>query len=262
MKNIRLLWIISLAVLAAFIWLRAQGLMQDAADTIPVLAALPFYLWLARPWIWRREPLPGKNWPAQLAVFLLLAGVVLDLTLLLALSWCLFLYVFLHSHVEKFQRRLLLLPLLAFPWISTDLPALGWWFRFSGAAAAEALFTTAGFHVQREGTFLVVQGLPLAVDAACSGLNVLQALLIAGFAVVYLKVPAGIRFWSCLACLGPLAWLANTARILTLGIAALSFGSEFAMGWFHQWGGWLVLCVMFLLCQWFFGNFCNDRAAT
>jgi exosortase/archaeosortase family protein len=46
-----------------------------------------------------------------------------------------------------------------------------------------------------------------------------------------------------------MAWVANTARIFSLGCAGLLFGPDFARGWFHQWGGWLVLCLMFLLCE-------------
>ena len=239
----------ALMALALFIWLRNRSWMQGAADTLPVLCALPLYVWLAGKRVWcRQRDIACRN-VVLLAVLVLLTGLLLDLTVLLAISWCLFLYIFLRINVVNFSSRLLLLPWLGFPWIATDAQWLGWWFRFTGAGAAELIFSVAGFHVEREGTLLVVQGLPLAVDVACSGLNVLQAMLIAGFVVIYIKMPSGRQFWLALLLLVPLAWLANTVRILTLGITALSLGPDFAMGWFHQWGGWLVLCLMFVLCE-------------
>ncbi len=150
---------------------------------------------------------------------------------------------------EGSPRRLVLLPFLGFPWITLDGQAIGWWFRFLGAAAAEFIYTCLGYHVQREGTFLLVQDLPLSIEPGCAGMNVLQATLIAGFALIFMKVPPGFRFWIAVALLAPLAWLSNTIRIVMLGFAGLSMGASFAMGWFHQVGGWLVLCLMFLLCQ-------------
>jgi exosortase/archaeosortase family protein len=253
MKTARIPGLAALLLFAGFIWLRDTRWMQSAADTAPVLAALPLYLWLAWPLKWRAEPGLRARWAVPCALLAALAGVAADCTAPLAAAWCLFLFAWLDTFVESFSRRLLILPFLAFPWIANDAQAVGWWFRFSGAGAVGGLFSILGFQVQREGTFLVVQGLPLAVDAACSGLNVLQAMGIAGFAVAYVKVPPGARFWTALAILAPLAWLANSIRILSLGVIALSFGADFAMGWFHQWGGWLVLCVMFALCQWVFG---------
>lgn len=106
--------------------------------------------------------------------------------------------------------------------------------------------------LQREGTMLLVQGLPLSVNVFCSGLNVLQAMLVAGSLVICLTVPAGWRFGVAAASLLPLAWLANTLRIFMLGCVGLTFGPDFAMDWFHQWGGLAVLLVMFILCQGFF----------
>ena len=48
----------------------------------------------------------------------------------------------------------MVLALLAFPWLSEDLPQLGWWFRLSAAWTAAHLFQVAGFGVTRDGTDL------------------------------------------------------------------------------------------------------------
>jgi exosortase len=102
--------------------------------------------------------------------------------------------------------------------------------------------------VHRDGTMLLVQGLPLSVEPACAGLNVLQSLLIVGGVLICARIPGGWRFWLALCALIPLAWIANTSRIFMLGCAGLLVGPDFARGWFHEWGGWLVLCLMFCMC--------------
>jgi exosortase/archaeosortase family protein len=60
-----------------------------------------------------------------------------------------------------------------------------------------------------------------------------------------------------------LAWLANTARIVTITAAAITWGRDFAMGMFHTWGALLVLFLMFAACcaafQWQ-ANFIARRA--
>ena len=73
-------------------------------------------------------------------------------------------------------------------------------------------------------------------------------MLIAGSMLAFIFLGKQPNYWRNLPALVALAWLANTFRILTLCIAALSAGPEFAQGVFHTWGGWLVLVLMFLLC--------------
>ena len=45
-----------------------------------------------------------------------------------------------------------------------------------------------GFNVLHEGTRIIVQGLPVGVGEACSGMNVLQSMLIAGSALAFLFI--------------------------------------------------------------------------
>ena len=245
----RHLTLLALVVLAILIWIRDRAWQGEMADTLPVALALPLFAWLGHPWKWRDRAAPLRRAPIVGGLLVAFVGLAFDLTLLLAVGWCVLLHAALVSLTTDYPRRLLALALLGFPWIAQSAATVGWWFRLSGAQAAGGLFSAMGFAVERDGTFLTVQGLALSVEAACSGLHVLQALLVAGTVLVCLHVPPGRRFWIFLAALVPLAWLANTARIITLGVAALSWGAEFAMGWFHQFGGWIVLCIMFILCR-------------
>jgi exosortase len=102
--------------------------------------------------------------------------------------------------------------------------------------------------VARDGTLLSVQGLPVSVEAACSGLNTLQAMLIAGTLAAYVQIGDRKHYWWHLPALVAVAWLANTLRILVICVMALSAGPELASGSFHFLGGWAVLCGMFCIC--------------
>lgn len=223
--------------------------MENAADTLPLLAAFPLYVWLAAPWKWSRRPLVRLPRSLFAGLALTLAGIAGDSTLLLSAGWIAFLDAFQFAYVEKVPRRFLILPFLGFPWLTQNIESLGWFFRYTGAGAVQVLFTMLGMTVHREGTLLLIQNLPLSVEPACAGLNVLQSMLIVGCLLICTRIPSGWRFGLALATLVPLAWLANTSRIFMLGCAGLMFGSDFARGWFHNWGGWLVLCLMFLLCE-------------
>jgi exosortase len=262
MKTKALLPLLGLVILGAFIWLRGTQGVAVASDTVPLLAAFPLYLWLTMPWKWLGAPAARLPRTAFAGLALTLAGVVGDSTLLLSAGWIAFLDAFQFAFLEKLPRRYLVLPFLGFPWLTQNLDSLGWLFRFTGAGAVQILFTMLGMTVHREGTLLLIQNLPLSVEPACAGLNVLQSMLIVGCLLICIRIPAGWRFWLALSTLVPLAWAANTLRIFMLGCAGLMFGSDFARGWFHQWGGWLVLCLMFLLCERVFNLLAGKRRRT
>jgi len=235
----------------AWIWLR-NPLGESPADLWPALLAFPLYVWLARPWRWRvRAESVAAN---QLApgVGVVVVGLALDHTLLLAVGWVWAWRAWLVAQLEPRSPAVSWKPMIllvaGFPWLALEAQAIGWWFRFSGAGVAEGCFRLLGFAVERDGTFLTVQGMPLAVDAACSGLNALQSMLVAGTVLAWLVLP-GKRYWWGVMLLPLLAWLANVLRIISLGVVGLSFGPDAAMGWFHNWGGWAVLMMMFILCS-------------
>jgi exosortase len=259
MKIKTLLALAGLVLLGGLIWRQGFNAAETPADTLPLLAAFPLYLWLTLPRKWRKEPATRPPVTAWVGLGLLVLGALADWSLLLALGWVAMLDAFQGHFVEKMPRRFLVLPLLGFPWVTQNLASVGWVFRYTGAAAVQAAFTAMGVEVHREGTLLLIRNLPLSVEPACAGLNVLQSMLIVGCLMVCMRVPAGKFFWLCIAALVPLAWIANTARIFMLGCAGLVCGADFARGWFHQWGGWLVLCLMFLLCERLFTLFAARR---
>jgi exosortase/archaeosortase family protein len=254
MKGRDLLWLAGLGCLAAWIWLRDPVWQAQAADTLPILAALPLFAWLGAPWRLAINARPPSAWSLLSGGVLLLAGALGNLTLFMAFGWTLLLWAWLQPRLDPARagpvRRLLVLPVMAFPWIAGDADVLGWWFRLSAASTAESIFAGLGLSVTRIGTNLVVQGAPIAVAPACAGLGTLQAMLLAGCALAYIYFgrEGGLRYWLSLPALVVVSWLANTLRVLTIAAAALSFGPAFAAGKFHQVGGLAVILTMFCLC--------------
>lgn len=266
MKRGDFLWLAVLVSLAACIWLRDAVALGSLDDSAAVLGAFPLLYWLGKPWRFRPSSF-SLNRPILLgSATLFLLGALLDLSFALAAGWTAAFWSWLRARVEASElarvRRLLPLLLLAFPWVTLDLQSVGWWFRLSGAWSAQHFFDLLGFRVSREGVGLIVQGLPVSVDASCSGLKALQALLIAGVALAYAVFGRTRRFWPNLALLPPIAWIANTARIVAICAAAMTWGSNFAMGWFHAWGGLAVLVFMFSGCWLIFSVQLQPAAVT
>ncbi|MCB1135580.1 MAG: exosortase/archaeosortase family protein, partial [Chlamydiia bacterium] len=248
-KDTRILGL--LIVLAAFIWIRDTSWMSTADDTLPILIAIPVFVWLGWPWTFLKEEKPLPAWGIFGTALLFLAGIVSDLTVLLAIGWCVLVWAFIRTRIDPelhdMSRKLMVLPLIAFPWITLDAEKLGWWFRLSGAWVTGEVFHALGYAVVTEGTFLHINGQPISVEPACSGLNTLQSMMISGSMMAYVLLGETSRYWISLPFLVVLAWLANTIRIMVLTTAAILISPEFAMGWFHDWGGWFILVLMFLL---------------
>lgn len=243
---------VGLFIYAAFIWLRDTVWISTSDDTFPILVAIPLFFWIGSPWHFRKIAKPYSKQLFVAALLLFLGGVALNLTFLLALSWCLLLWNWVSSHVTDEMlpnvKKLMILPLMAFPWIALDANRLGWWFRLSGAWATEHFFSFLGADVSREGTLLVVNQVPISVEVACAGLNTLQSMLIAGSAVCYLILGNTNRYWANIPVLLGMAWLANTLRIILITAAAVWISTKFAKGNFHVLGGWMVILFMFALC--------------
>lgn len=244
----------SLVFLAFFIWLRDLSWISTADDTLPILVAIPLFIWIAAPWKFREDPQPISVNLIAISVVLFLLGIVLNFTLSLSIGWTILLWAWLKSRVAPEMlsplKKLLILPIMAFPWIALDAVSVGWWFRLSGAAVAADFFSLLHMDVTREGTIMVVNGQPISVEVACAGLNTLQSMIIAGSIVDFLLLGETNRYWWNLPLLIVVSWFANTLRIILISLAALYISPQFATGEFHTIGGWAILMIMFGIC-WF-----------
>ena len=245
----RLLTALALLLLLGLIWSRPVVLALPATDSWPLLIGLIFLAIIGRPWKPRLTPRPVSALLPALGLIVLALGLIGQLLVLMALGWSLFLYIWLRTffHPPGPLLKLILLAVFSFPWIATDLTSLGWFFRLSAARVTEGVFALLGFSIEREGTLINIQGLPISVEPACAGMNLLPALLLAGTALGVIFLANSPRFWLFVLLLTPLAWLANTLRIVVISGVALTWGSTFASGLFHEWGGLLILVFMLAL---------------
>jgi len=225
-----------------------QRLPSDS--TYPLLIGLVFAWWLGNPWI-KRSSVGSPSAPLLIfGMLLIAAGLIGERLFPAALGWTLLLAAWIRVYFKPAMSLSAwsMIPLFSFPWIAADLSSLGWYFRLSGAWASEKLFAALGFSIHRDGTLLDIQGLPIAIEPACGGMNLLPALMLTGTAVGFLFLRGQARFWFFLALLFPLAWLANTIRICVISAVGLTWGASFASGFFHTWGALIVLGVMFGAC--------------
>lgn len=243
-----------LIALAAFIWLRNTSWMSAFDDTIPILIAIPMFFWMQWPMTFRKEKASLSPKYLTISVLCFVVGAVTDLTIILGLGWTLLFWAWLSKRIDpkhlSESKKLLILPMMAFPWIALDAEPIGWWFRLSGAWMTAHFFDLMGVYVVQEGTQLHLNSLPISVAPECSGLNTLQSMLIAGSLVAFLQIGDQPRYWYNLPLLVVISWVANTIRIIGICAAALLVNRDFAMGPFHDYGGWAILFLMFLLC-WF-----------
>lgn len=244
-----------LVFLAGFIWSRDLSWLSAASDTLPILVGLPLFVWFKRPWAFTDTTQRWDSRPVFFAATLFLFGLLTDSTFLLAIAWTVFLGSWIAFRFEEaggsLTRKLLVLPFVSFPWLVNDFDRIGWWFRLSGAAMAEKLFAWTPMSITRHGTDLCVGNFNLSVEPACSGLNGLQSMLIAGAILAFLKLKDTKLYWWNLPLLVAAAWLANTLRIIFAIFCAAFFSESVMKHWLqplHLAAGWFALCAMFGLC--------------
>jgi exosortase len=147
--------------------------------------------------------------------------------------------------------RLVAFP-LAFLLLMIPLPAIvfnqiAFPLQLLASQAGEAALSAAGIPVLREGNVLVLANTSLEVAEACSGIRSLVSLLALGIVFGYFR---DRRLWARTAIAlsaVPVAIVANGARVAGTGIAAHYFGPAAAQGFFHEFSGWIVFVVAFLM---------------
>jgi exosortase len=149
------------------------------------------------------------------------------------------------------RLRVLAFP-VAFLLLMIPLPAIifnqiAFPLQLLASQAGEATLRAAEIPVLREGNILVLANVTLEVAEACSGIRSLISLLTLGIVFGYFT---DSRAWVRIliaASTVPVAIIANAARVAGTGIAAHRFGSAAADGFFHEFSGWVVFAVAFVL---------------
>lgn len=241
------------------VWLRRDDLRRmpwqgDWVGVLPLGAGMFFY------WIGYKA---NTGYPGFLAVQFVLAGMVL---LVAGRAW---------------MRSLFFAWLfLFFSWPMQPLEdSLASPLRPKTAAMAASLLNLVGIPALSEGSALqsaadntsgtqIGDAFSLDVDAKCSGINSLFALMMISALLGYLALKQPRSRLILFACAIPLAVVGNVVRLLLLVAGTLMFGSEFAVGrrlgehqemsLYHMFAGFTVFGValagMFALCVLFEGR--------
>lgn len=254
MKLLDVCIIIVLTVLAVLIWVADKSWLSMASEVAPVIAGLPIAIWMGWPWKLTNSPKPLNRGLVVAGIVMLCLGTGLEMGMITCMSigWTMLFYGWLGTRLDtpnmKTAWRLLPMVLMSFPWVSIDLQQpVGWWFQLSGAAVASGFHQLIGVEVSRLGVHMVVNGQPWIIDASCAGMHTLQTMMIGGTAAAILVLGKSPLYWWSVPLLIVFSWLANTLRIVFLVGVGLAFGREAAAGWFHNYGGFLVVFITFLL---------------
>jgi exosortase len=211
-----------------FVWERRQGL--TSAETKPSwfgLAVLAGGIAILLAGL-----LGSELFLSRVSIIVVLAGIVLFL-----FGWR--------------QLRLLAFP-LGFLLLMIPLPAIvfnriAFPLQLIASRFGETVISAANIPVLREGNVLILANTSLEVAEACSGIRSLVSLITLALLYGYFT---DRRLWVRLAIVAmavPVAIVANGLRVAGTGIAAHYIGPDAAQGFFHEFSGWVVFVVAFLL---------------
>ncbi len=120
--------------------------------------------------------------------------------------------------------------------------------RLLAVGAAEKVLSGIGMEVVRTGTVLVAQkGFAIDIVDGCSGLRSLFALATLTAAYAWMCQPTLLRRAILFLFSVPVAVAGNVARIVSICLAGRWFDREFAVGFYHDYSGYVVFAVAILM---------------
>ena len=130
--------------------------------------------------------------------------------------------------------------------MSSYLDAVTIHLRLLASGTAFVILKGFGTDVVQNGTAIVSSGAhPFSIDVAepCSGLRSLVALTALTAAYAWYTQPTWKRRAALFACAVPLAVLGNIVRILSICMVAAWANPDFALGFYHDYSGYIVFIV-------------------
>ena len=113
--------------------------------------------------------------------------------------------------------------------------------RIVASKWAGVILELLGFQIIRVGTQIEMLNIfSFDVAAPCSGLKSLVSLTALGCAFAYLTQKQNWKRTILILAAIPIAMIANVFRIVFLGLIAVSFGAEAALGCFHSFSGFFL----------------------
>jgi exosortase len=122
--------------------------------------------------------------------------------------------------------------------------------RIFATQIASFLLNGVGIAVEQSGARLhsmTPGGFDLDVADACSGIRSLIAITALTAIYANLTQRESWKQWTMFAMSIPLALVGNIVRIFTTGIVAEAFGTEMAMQLYHDFSGFIIFMVVFIL---------------
>jgi exosortase len=151
------------------------------------------------------------------------------------------------SEMLRELRFPLLVLLLGIPWPKVIYNQITFPLQILASKLASAALPLFGVPVMRDGNIIQLPSMQLEVAEACSGIRSLMSLFTAAvFYGYFLEPSVKRRVILALAAL-PIAVLANGARIVGTGLAVQYWDPEKALGFFHEFSGWLIFVVSLIL---------------
>jgi len=214
---------------------------------VPVFAA--YLAWTKRKALLTTKIAP--NWRGiaviALALVVLLLGVYgaelflsrVSLVILLAgLVLC-----FGGSQLVKELRFVLLVLLLAIPIPSILFNQITFPLQILASKLASALLVLFGVPVLREGNIIQLASMKLEVAEACSGIRSLMSLFTLSIFYGYFLEKNFLQRTALALSSIPIAIAANAVRILGTGLCVQYWNPDKAMGFFHEFSGWVMFVV-------------------
>ncbi len=126
---------------------------------------------------------------------------------------------------------------------------IGFPLQLFASAVSAHLITLVGIPVLREGTMLYFANASLEVAEACSGIRSMVSYLTLGALFAHLSGGKTGRIQKAILLLStiPLALMVNIVRVSGTGILAAYFGSRVARGFLHEFSGFVVFGLGFLI---------------
>jgi exosortase len=149
------------------------------------------------------------------------------------------------------RLRIMLFP-LAFLLLMVPLPAIifnkiAFPLQLLASHVGESTINAMEIPILREGNVLILANAKLEVAEACSGIRSLVSLFTLGIVFGYfVDRRPWVRAAIALSAI-PVAILANGLRVASAGVAAHNFGAAGVEGLFHDFSGWLVFLVAFVM---------------
>ncbi len=214
---------------------------------IPIASA--FFLWIKRKELSEIKIKPSK-WGMvlmALAVLMNLFGILVKLYFLSGYSLIIMLIgmvVFLFG-VNMLKETLFAILYLFFmiPLPLVVMSNLIIKMKLFAGEMATIILNRIGLFAVRDGSIIRMANSYLEIEAPCSGLRSLIALMAFGAAFAYLTKNSLVRKWVLFASALPIAIAANVLRIVLLGWVSEIYGMKAAQGWVHDFSGFLLFFI-------------------